>query len=454
MKKIPNKIYLSENEVPKFWYNIAADLKNPPAPPRGRDGKILSASDLAALFPPDVIEQEMSTERYIEIPKFIRDAYKTYRPSPLMRAYRLEKALKTPAKLYYKYEGNNPSGSHKLNSAIPQAYYNKKAGIKKITTETGAGQWGTALSAACAMFGIECVVYMIKVSTQQKPYRKMIMETFGAEVIPSPSMTTEFGRKILKDDPDCGGSLGTAISEAVEVALKEKKTHYALGSVLNHVVLHQTVIGQEALKQFEKIGEYPDVVIACVGGGSNFGGIAFPFIGKTLREGDKTKYIAVEPSACPSLTRGKYAYDYGDQAGLTPAMLQYTLGSGFMPSSIHAGGLRYHGASSLVSQLVHEKIVDAVAVNQTEVFKSAVMFAKNEVLLPAPESSHAICAAVNEAIKCRETGEAKTILFNLTGHGYFDLAAYNEYNHGNITDAAYTEEMLEKSTASLPKFNI
>ena len=452
MKKVSNKIYLTEREVPKFYYNVAADFKNPPAPPRDPKGNVLNPSALSAIFGKSIIEQEMTGERYVEIPKRVRDAYMTYRPSPLVRAYRLEKALKTPAKIYYKYEGNNPSGSHKLNSALAQAYYNKLDGVKKLTTETGAGQWGTALSSACAMFGLECVVYMVKISAQQKPYRKMIMETFGAKVIPSPSVTTEFGRKVLANDPECGGSLATAISEAVEIAAQEKNTCYALGSVLNHVVLHQTIIGQEALKQFEKIDEYPDVVIACVGGGSNFGGIAFPFVGKNLTEGKKTEFIAVEPSACPTLTRGKYCYDFGDQAGMTPLLLQYTLGSSFMPSSLHAGGLRYHGASSLVSQLVKEGVVKPVAVNQTDVFKSAVMFAKNEILLPAPESSHAICAVVNEALKCRETGEAKTILFNLSGHGYFDLAAYNEYNHGNITDAVYTDEMLKKSTANLPKF--
>ncbi|MDR1093209.1 MAG: TrpB-like pyridoxal phosphate-dependent enzyme [Clostridiales bacterium] len=452
MKRIPNKIYLSEKETPKFWYNIAADLPNPPPPPLGKDGKPCPPEQLAALFPIELLKQEMSRERYIEIPKKVREAYMTYRPSPLNRAYRLEKALGTPARIYYKYEGNNPSGSHKLNTAIPQAYYNKAEGIKKLTTETGAGQWGTALAAACAMFGIEDVTYMVKASAQQKPYRKIIMETFGAQVHASPSDTTEFGRGVLAKDPGCRGSLGTAISEAVELALKSEKAHYSLGSVLNHVVLHQTVIGEEALLQFAKIDDYPDIVIACVGGGSNFGGLAFPFIGKTLREGVRTRYVAVEPSACPTLTRGKYAYDYGDMGGFTPALMQYTLGSGFIPSGIHAGGLRYHGASGLVSVLKHENRIEAVALSQTDVFGAAVKFAEIEGLLPAPESAHAICAAMSEALACKESGEAKTILFNLTGHGYFDLAAYDEYNKGNITDAAYSDEELKNGLASLPDF--
>jgi len=452
MKRIPNRIYLSEKDVPKFWYNIAADLKTPLPPPLGRDGKPCPPEALAALFPVELLKQEMSAERYIEIPKKVRDAYLTYRPSPLTRAYRLEKALKTPARIYYKYEGNNPSGSHKLNTAIPQAFYNKAEGIKLLTTETGAGQWGTALAAACSLFGMDDVTYMVKASAEQKPYRKIIMETFGAAVHPSPSNTTEFGRKVLAADPGCRGSLGTAISEAVELALKSKKAHYALGSVLNHVILHQTVIGQEALAQMEKIDEYPDIVIACVGGGSNFGGLAFPFIGKTLRRGDKTRYLAVEPSACPTLTRGKYAYDFGDMGGFTPAMMQYTLGSGFIPSAIHAGGLRYHGASSLVSLLKKERIIEAIALKQTEVFEAAVMFAKIEGLLPAPESAHAICAALAEAEACKESGEEKVILFNLSGHGYFDLAAYNEYNKGKITDATYSEEDLRTGLAGLPDF--
>ena len=450
--RVPNSIYLSEDELPRYYYNIVADMPNKPQPPLHPGTKQpLGPTDLAALFPIGLIAQEASAERYIEIPDEVLEAYKTYRSTPLIRAYRLEKALGTPAHIYYKYEGVSPSGSHKLNTALPQVYYNKQAGIKKLATETGAGQWGTALSIACKMLGLECEVFMVKCSAQQKPYRKLIMETYGAKVYESPSMLTNAGRAILAEDPDCPGSLGIAIAEAVEVAATHEDVNYALGSVLNHVCLHQTIIGQEAKKQMEKAGEYPDIIIACCGGGSNFAGLCFPFLQDKLTGKSSARFIAVEPTACPTLTRGVYAYDFGDASSMTPLMLQYTLGNGFVPESIHAGGLRYHGDSSLVSQLYHEGFIEAMAVDQNPVFEAAEFFAHHEAILPAPESAHAIRAAIDEALKCKETGEEKVILFNLSGHGYFDLAAYDLYNSGKLKDVPLTDKTLQAGLASIPK---
>lgn len=448
---VPYRVYLSESELPEAWYNLRADLadlspylhpgtKNPVAP-----------DDMMAIFPMALIEQEMSDERFIPIPEEVRELYRSFRPAPLCRAYGLEKLLDTPARIYYKYEGNNPSGSHKLNTAIPQAYYNKQAGLKRLATETGAGQWGTALSVATQMFGMECTVYMVKVSYQQKPYRKSLMQTYGATVIPSPSNLTQSGRSILEKYPDSLGSLGIAISEAVEDAATHPDTNYALGSVLNHVLLHQSIIGLEAKKQMEKIDEYPDMVIACCGGGSNFGGIAFPFLHDNIREGKKTEIIAVEPAACPTLTKGKFAYDFGDVAQLTPIVKMYTLGHDFMPPGIHAGGLRYHGDSALVSKAYDDGLIGARAVHQTDVFKAAIQFAKSELILPAPESSHAIKVAIDEALKCKETGESKNILFCLSGHGNFDLTAYEEYITGKLSDFEYPEEKLHEGLKTLPQ---
>ncbi len=451
MKTIPNRVYLSEDELPKQYYNIAADMPNRPMPYLNpMTMQPVQPSDLEPLFAKALIEQEVSAERYIDIPKEVREVYAAFRPSPLIRAYRLEKALDTPAKIYYKYEGNNPSGSHKLNSAVPQAFYNKVEGIKRLSTETGAGQWGSALSIATQMFGLECTVYMVRVSYDQKPYRKTLMQTYGANVIASPSPLTNAGRGILEKDPDSLGSLGIAISEAVEDAAMREDTHYALGSVLNHVILHQTVIGLEAKKQFEKIDEYPDIVIGCNGGGSNFSGCAFPFLRDKIVNGTKTEFVAVEPSACPKLTKGKFAYDFGDTAKMAPITMMYTLGHDFIPAGIHAGGLRYHGDSALLSQLYHDGYVGAAAVKQTDVFKAAVMFAKSEIILPAPESSHAIAYVIEKALECKESGEAKTIFFNLSGHGDFDLAAYEEYLAGKLQDFEYTEEMLEQGLSTIP----
>ncbi len=451
-KHVPNCIYLSEDELPRSYYNIVADLPNRPQPPlHPGTHQPLGPSDLSSLFPIGLIQQEASAERYIEIPDEVLEAYKTYRATPLIRAYRLERALGTPAHIYYKYEGVAPSGSHKLNTALAQVYYNKQAGVKKLSTETGAGQWGTALSIACKMLGVECEVFMVKCSAQQKPYRKLIMETYGAKVHESPSALTDAGRAILADDPDCPGSLGIAISEAVEVAAKNADTNYALGSVLNHVCLHQTIIGQEAMLQMEKAGEYPDVVIACCGGGSNFAGLCFPFLRDKLTGKTSTRFVAVEPTACPTLTRGVYAYDFGDASYMTPMMLQYTLGNGFVPESIHAGGLRYHGDSALVSQLYHEGFIEAVAVDQNPVFQAAEFFAHHEAILPAPESSHAIRVAIDEALKCKQSGEEKVILFNLSGHGYFDLAAYDMYNSGRLQDVPLTEKTLKDGLETIPK---
>ncbi len=449
---IPYKIYLSEEEIPKKWYNLNAAMKIKHAPflnpatlqPCGAD-------DLKPVFCDDCVSQELNmTDLYIDIPEEIRDFYKMYRPSPLVRAYCLEKALGTPAEIYYKFEGNNTSGSHKLNSAAAQAYYAKKQGLKSVTTETGAGQWGTALSMATAYFGLDLTVYMVKVSSEQKPYRKEVMRTYGAAVIPSPSDTTEAGRKILKEFPGTGGSLGCAISEAVEKAVTSDSCRYVLGSVLDHVLLHQSVIGLESKAALDKYGVEPDVIIGCVGGGSNYGGLIAPFMGDKIAGKNNIEFIGVEPASCPSLTRGKFVYDFCDSAKITPLAKMYTLGCGFMPAANHAGGLRYHGMSPVVSELYHEGLMRAVAVKQTKVFEAAEYFARTEGILPAPESSHAIRVAIDEALKCKETGEKKRILFGLTGTGYFDMAAYKQYNDGTMTDYIPTDEDLEKGFASIP----
>lgn len=448
----PKRVDLSEKDMPTHWYNIIADMPNKPAPPLHPATKEpVKPEDLAPLFPMALIEQEASSERWIEIPDEVREIYKIWRPTPLIRADRLEKALNTPAKIYFKYEGTSPAGSHKPNTAIPQAYYNKKEGVRRLATETGAGQWGSALSFACSMFGLECTVYMVKVSYEQKPYRRSLMETWGATVYASPSNRTEAGRRILARDPNSQGSLGIAISEAVEDAARHADTNYALGSVLNHVLLHQTVIGLEAKKQMEMVGRYPDVVIASCGGGSNFGGIAFPFLqDKLTGVNPKVRCIAVEPMACPTLTRGRYAYDFGDTAGLTPLLKMYTLGHDFMPPGIHAGGLRYHGDSALVSQLYHEGWIEARAVHQRPVFEAATLFARTEGILPAPESAHAIRVAIDEALAAREAGEERTILFCLSGHGHFDLSAYDQYTSGAMQDVEYPQELLERALQGLP----
>jgi len=446
------KILLPEGEMPEAWYNMAADMPVPIPPVlHPATGKPIGPADLAPLFPMELIKQEVSTERYIPIPEPVREVYRLWRPSPLIRARRLERALQTPAKIYFKYEGVSAAGSHKPNTAVAQAYYNKQEGIRRLSTETGAGQWGTALSMACSFFGLECEVYMVKVSYQQKPYRRSLIETFGAKIFASPSDQTEIGRRILAENPDSLGSLGIAISEAVEVAVRNADTHYSLGSVLNHVLLHQTVIGEEALKQMALADEYPDVVIGCVGGGSNFGGIAFPFLRECLQKKLSTRFLAVEPTACPSLTKGLYAYDFGDSAGMTPLLKMYTLGHGFMPAGIHAGGLRYHGMSPLISALVRGGYVEAVAYPQTPVFEAAVLFARQEGIVPAPESAHAIRAAIDEALKAKEAGEARTILFNLSGHGNFDMAAYDSYFRGQLQDYAYPAEKVQEALATLPK---
>ena len=445
------KYVLDETQIPKYWYNLMADLPKPP-PPVLHPGtlKPLGPDDLAPLFPMSLIMQEVSAEREIEIPGPVRDVYRQWRPSPLYRARRLEKALDTPARIYYKYEGVSPAGSHKPNTAVAQAFYNHEAGIRKITTETGAGQWGSALSFAGALFGIEIQVFMVKVSYNQKPYRRALMETYGARCIASPSMETNVGRTILAATPDSNGSLGIAISEAVEVAATHDDTKYALGSVLNHVLLHQTVIGQEAIKQFEMANDYPDIVIGCTGGGSNFAGIAFPFIGAQLRGGKKTRIIAVEPAACPSLTRGKYAYDFGDTGHLTPLVKMHTLGSTFMPPGFHAGGLRYHGMAPLVSHIKELGLLEARAYQQTTCFDAGVFFARAEGIVPAPEANHAVKAAIDEAIKCKEQGVGRTILFNLCGHGHFDMQAYTDYFDGKLVDQQYDEKELAMALAGLP----
>lgn len=446
------KILLPEKDIPTRWYNIIPDLPAPlPAVINPATKKPATAADFAPIFPDELIAQEMSGQRWIDIPEELQEMYRQWRPSPMFRARQLEKLLGTPAKIYYKYEGNNASGSHKLNTALAQAYYNKKAGVKRLATETGAGQWGSALSIACQHFGLACTVYMVKISYQQKPYRKSLMQVFGAEVFPSPTDRTNAGRAILKESPDSLGSLGLAISEAVEDAATHDDTKYALGSVLNHVLLHQTVIGLESKKQMEMAGDYPDVVIACVGGGSNFGGITFPFLqDKLTGNKKKLRVVAVEPSACPTLTKGPYTYDYGDVAGMTPMMKMFTLGHTFMPAGIHAGGLRYHGASSIVSLLNKEKVIEAVAYPQNPVFEAAVMFARSEGILPAPESSHAVRAAIDEALKAKEAGEKRTILFNLSGHGFFDLASYDNYLSGNLVDYEYPADKVKEALAHLP----
>lgn len=453
MAKIPYKIYLSENEMPTQWHNVRAVMKELPDPfINPATGKACTFDDLRPVFCDDLIEQELNTkDLYIDIPGEIIDFYKMYRPSPLVRAYNLEKLLDTPAKIYYKFEGNNTSGSHKLNSAAAQVYYAKKQGLTHLTTETGAGQWGTALAMACAFYGIDLKVYMVKVSAEQKPHRKNVIRTYGGEVIPSPSDTTEIGRKILAENPGTGGSLGCAISEAMETALKTDNCRYVLGSVLNHVLLHQTIIGQETYAACKKYDIQPDIIIGCAGGGSNLGGLISPFMEDRILGKTNTQFVAVEPASCPSLTRGKYAFDFGDTGKTTPLMRMYTLGSGFIPSPNHAGGLRYHGMSPILSKLYHDGYISAVSYEQTKVFDAAVKFARIEGTLPAPESSHAIKAAIDEALRCKETGEEKTILFGLTGTGYFDMTAYASYLDGTMTDYIPTDEDLEKGFASLPK---
>lgn len=451
--KIPYKIYLDESEIPTQWYNVRADMKNKPAPLLNPATlKPMTHADLAPVFCDELIDQELDdTDAYIDIPKEIQNFYKMYRPSPLIRAYFLEKALDTPAKIYYKFEGNNTSGSHKLNSAIAQAYYAKKQGLKGVTTETGAGQWGTALSMACSYFGLDCKVFMVKVSYEQKPFRREVMRTYGASVTPSPSTTTEVGRKILEAHPGTTGSLGCAISEAVEVATHTDGYRYVLGSVLNQVLLHQSVIGLEAKAALEKYNVKPDIIIGCAGGGSNLGGLISPFMGEKLRGENDYKFIAVEPASCPSLTRGKFAYDFCDTGMICPLAKMYTLGSGFIPSANHAGGLRFHGMSSTLSQLYHDGLMEARAVEQTSVFAAAEQFARVEGILPAPESSHAIRVAIDEALKCKETGEEKTILFGLTGTGYFDMVAYQKYNDGEMSDYIPTDADLQQGFDGLPK---
>lgn len=451
--KIPYKIYLDENEIPTQWYNVRADMKNKPAPLLNPATlKPMTHADLAPVFCDELIDQELDdTDAYIDIPEEIQNFYKMYRPSPLIRAYFLEKALDTPAKIYYKFEGNNTSGSHKLNSAIAQAYYAKKQGLKGVTTETGAGQWGTALSMACSYFGLDCKVFMVKVSYEQKPFRREVMRTYGASVTPSPSTTTEVGRKILEAHPGTTGSLGCAISEAVEVATHTDGYRYVLGSVLNQVLLHQSVIGLEAKAALEKYDVKPDIIIGCAGGGSNLGGLISPFMGEKLRGENDYKFIAVEPASCPSLTRGKFAYDFCDTGMICPLAKMYTLGSGFIPSANHAGGLRFHGMSSTLSQLYHDGLMEARAVEQTSVFAAAEQFARVEGILPAPESSHAIRVAIDEALKCKETGEEKTILFGLTGTGYFDMVAYQKYNDGEMSDYIPTDADLQQGFDGLPK---
>ena len=435
---------LAEEQIPKAWYNISADLPVPQSPPlHPGTHQPLGPADLAPLFPMALIMQEVSTDREVEIPDPVRDLYKQFRPSPLVRALRLEKALDTPAHIYYKYEGGSPAGSHKPNTAIPQAFYNKEEGINRIATETGAGQWGSALAHAGAMFGIEVKVYMVRASYDQKPYRRIMMETYGASVVASPSMETDAGRAVLAEHPNSTGSLGIAISEAVEDAVKREDTHYSLGSVLNHVMLHQTVIGLESIKQMEMAGEEPDIIIACAGGGSNFAGLAFPWLGQTFRGGRKYRVIAVEPEAAPSMTRGRYAYDYGDTAKMAPMVKMYTLGHDFIPEPIHAGGLRYHGMSPQVSLLKHEGFIEARSVHQRPCFEAGIQFARTEGLIPAPESTHAIRAAIDEALVAKETGEKKVILFNLSGHGYFDMTSYQRYLSGQLEDYEYPAEEVK-----------
>ena len=446
-----SKVILPEDRMPKFWYNVQADMPNPLEPGLNpQTHKPLTPADLEPIFARELIAQEVSTERFIEIPKAVRQLYKQFRPSPLFRAHNLEKALDTTCRIYYKYEGVSSVGSHKLNSALPQVYFNKMQGIKRITTETGAGQWGTALSLACKQFGLEAMVYMVKVSYQQKPYRRSIMELYGGSCIPSPSTLTASGRRAIEENPDTPGTLAIAISEAVEDALSRDDTNYSLGSVLNHVCLHQTIIGQEVKLQMEMVDDFPDIVVGCCGGGSNMAGIALPFIPDKLA-GKKIRLVAVEPAACPTLTKGEFAYDYGDSVGLTPMLKMYTLGHGFTPSGIHAGGLRYHGASPLLSQLYHDALIEAVAVKQNQTFEAAMLFARTESIVPAPESSHAIRAAIDEALKAKEEGVSKTIVFNLSGHGQLDLFSYDKFLAGQTEDIELSTEEIEESLKYLPE---
>ena len=448
----PTKILLDESEIPTHWYNVVADMPNAPAPPLGPDGKPVGPDALTPIFPMALIEQEVSGERWIAIPQPVREALRLWRPTPLYRAHRLEQALGTPAKIFYKYEGVSPAGSHKPNTAVTQAYYNSQAGIKRLSTETGAGQWGSALALAGQMFGLDVHVYMVRVSYEQKPYRRAMMETWGAEVFASPTDRTEAGRKVLGEDPDTTGSLGIAISEAVEVAATNEDTNYSLGSVLNHVLLHQTVIGQEAKKQLEKVGEYPDMVFAPCGGGSNFAGLAFPFFADKAA-GKEVRLVAVEPTSCPTLTRGVYTYDFGDTVGLTPLMKMHTLGHDFIPPGIHAGGLRYHGDSPLVCQLYDEGLVEAIATPQLATFEAGVLFGRTEGIIPAPEASHAIRAVIDEALRCKESGESKTLLFNMCGHGHFDMSAYDRYFAGELEDYDYPEEAVKAALKRVPKLD-
>ena len=447
----PTKFLLDERSLPESWYNLVPGLPfelEPPLNPATREP--VGPEAFTPIFPEEIIRQEMTVEPYIPIPEEVREIYALWRPTPLFRARRLEKALDTPAHIYYKYEGVSPAGSHKPNTAVPQAFYNKQEGVKRLTTETGAGQWGSSLAFACRQMDLECTVYMVRVSYGQKPYRRIMMETYGAEVHPSPTDLTQAGRNILEEDPDSPGSLGIAISEAVEDAATNEDAKYSLGSVLNHVLLHQTVIGQEAMEQLEMAGEYPDVVVGCVGGGSNFGGVAFPFIRENLVNGRGTRIVAVEPSSCPTLTKGRYVYDFGDTAGTTPMMKMYTLGHSFVPSGIHAGGLRYHGDSPIISALVHERLVEARAYPQNPTFEAGVMFARAEGIIPAPEVNHAIKATMDLALEAREAGEEKVILFNLCGHGHFDLVAYEAYLAGELVDLEYSEEEIERAVAQIP----
>lgn len=450
----PLHIHLEADEIPKHWYNVVADMSNPPAPPLGPDGKPVTPEAMGAIFPGPILEQEMSAQRWIEIPEDVRQIYAQWRPSPLIRALRLEQALGTPAKIFYKYEGVSPAGSHKPNSAVPQAYYNKLAGTKRLTTETGAGQWGSSIAYAGQMFGLPVRVYMVKVSFQQKPFRRSMMQTWGAEVFASPTDRTQAGRHALAADPNSMGSLGLAISEAVEEAASDPSVCYTLGSVLNHVAMHQTVIGLEAKKQFAKIGLYPDIIFGPCGGGSSFAGIAFPFLADKMageKRAQNLRCVAVEPTSCPTLTKGAYAYDYGDASGYTPIMKMYTLGHDFMPPGIHAGGLRYHGDSPLVSQLLFERQIEAIAVPQVATFAAGVQFAQAEGIIPAPESCHGIRAAIDEALRCKVTGEPKVILFCLTGHGHFDMASYDRYLSGQLEDYDYPSEAINESLKNLPK---
>jgi len=449
---VDTKIILPEKELPKAWFNIQPFLPRPLKPPlHPKTGEPIKPEDLLPIFPMALIEQEVTQEPYVPIPEEVREVYKLWRPSPLKRAHRLERELKTPARIYYKDESVSPPGSHKPNTAVAQAYYNKKEGVTRLATETGAGQWGSALSFACKLFGLKCTVYMVKVSYEQKPYRKTLMNVWGGEVFPSPSERTEVGRKILSQDPESPGSLGIAISEAIEDAVTHENTKYSLGSVLNHVLLHQTIVGLEAQKQFSLIGDYPDIIVGCVGGGSNFSGLCFPFAKEKIEGKKDTEIIAVEPTSCPTLTKGLYRYDFGDTAGMTPLIYMHTLGHKFIPAKIHAGGLRYHGNAPLLCALVEERVIKARAYTQNPVFEAAVLFARHEGIIPAPETAHCVKAAIDEALKCKETGEEKAILIGFSGHGHFDLAAYETYLHGELRDYTYPEEKIQEALKDLPQ---